>query len=352
MVLSETRLVLAGSYAAADAPGIFLLEFDSTSGALSQRAACAGVASPSFLALHPNGRWLFATSETSQASGAPGGVWALRFDRDAATFEPINAQPSGGDWPCHLAIDPSGRWLLVSNYGSGSVGVLPIGGDGALGPLAHLAQHAGGGPNTARQEGPHAHSATFTPDGQFVIVADLGIDQLVLYRLDADSGALEEHARVAIQPGAGPRHLAFHPNGRYAYVGTELGNTVVVFAYGPAGALHELQTIATLPAGAPESYVADIHVSADGRRLYASNRGHNSIAAYDIGADGRLALAGIAPCGGNWPRNFALAPGGGWLLAANQYSGAVAALPLAEERPIGAAAELLAVPAASFVLFV
>jgi 6-phosphogluconolactonase len=349
---SNPQLVLAGSYGAATAPGIYLLEFDAASGALTQRATFAGIESPSFLALHPNGRWLYSTSETSQANGAPGRVWALHLDRAALAFEAINTQPSGGDWPCHLAIDPTGRWLLVSNYGSGSVGVLPILADGSLGALAHRVQHTGSGPNLQRQEGPHAHSATFTPDGRFAIVADLGLDQLVLYTLDQATGQLGEHSRAQLPPGAGPRHIAFHPSGRLLYVANELGNSVAAYSYQPGGGVLALgQVIDTLPAGAPESYVADIHLAPDGGRLYASNRGHNSLAVYDIGAEGQLVRVAVAPCGGNWPRNFAVAPGGRFVLVANQYSGDLAVLPLDAALPVGPAVAHVAVPTAAFVLF-
>lgn len=350
--MASSNLVLAGSYAAADAPGIYLFEFDNASGALTQIGSFAGIASPSFLALHPNGEWVYAVSETSASGGAPGGVCALRFDRNNASFTLANQQPSGGDWPCHLCIDPTGSWLIVSNYGSGSVGVLPILEDGTLGDMAQLVQHSGSGPNPQRQEGPHAHSATPTPDGQLIAVADLGLDQLALYRLG--NGTLARHSTTAAQPGSGPRHVAFGADGRHLYLAHELNNTVTVYAYdGAAGALTELQTIATLPENAPESYVADIHVSPDGTRLYVSNRGHNSIAAYTIGGDGRLALAAIAPCGGDWPRNFAVAPGGEWLLVANQNSGDIAVLPAREGgNELGAAVGHAAVPGASFVHFI
>ena len=347
--------VLVGSYAAADQPGIYAFAFDPASGTLTPRGSFAGVSSPSFLALHPNGRWLFSVSETSDSSGAGGGVAALEIDLGGAELacRLVNTQPSQGAHPCHLAIDPSGGWLLVSNYSSGSFGALPINSDGSLGPIASFHQHSGTGPNTQRQERAHAHSATFSPDGRFAIVADLGIDQLVVYAFDPASGALTPHGQAQAEPGAGPRHLAFHPSGRTLYAANELGNTVALYDYdAESGALSPRGSLETLPSGAPESYVADIHIAPDGGRLYVSNRGHNSLAAYDVAADGGLTLAAIESCGGDWPRNFALAPGGQFALVANQNSGDIAVLPLGGPGAIGPAVEHAAVPGASFVQFV
>ncbi|MBK9715764.1 MAG: lactonase family protein [Kouleothrix sp.] len=323
------ELLLVGGYAAADRPGIHALDFDQATGALTPRGSLAGVANPSFLVVHPNRRWFYAVGETSQASGAPGSVWACGLERAPLALRAVNQQPSGGDDPCHLLLDAAGGWLIVSNYSSGSVGVLPILPDGSLGELTDLAQHRGSGPNPARQEGPHAHSATLTPDGRFVIVADLGLDQLLVYALDRAAGKLIPHGQAAARPGAGPRHMAFHPGGRRAYVANELDNTVAMYDYDAAsGALRELQALDTLPAGAPESYVADIHIAPSGERLYVSNRGHDSLAVFDVAPDGRLDRAAIRPCGGRWPRNFALAPGGRFALVANQHSDELAALPL------------------------
>jgi 6-phosphogluconolactonase len=355
MTDSTDRLVLVGSYAAADQPGIHAFRFDDATGALAPRGSYAGIANPSFLAVHPSGRWLYAASEMSQSwNGAPGALWALRLERDPWELQPINQRPSGGDAPCHLQLDTSGKWLLASNYSSGTVAVLPILADGALGEIADLIQHHGSGPHPERQEGPHAHSATLAPDDRFAIVADLGMDELLVYSFDSATGKLGAHAHVDTRPGAGPRHVAFHPNGEYVYVANELDNTVSAYHYDAAtGALRERQTVETLPDGAPENTVADIHVAASGRRVYASNRGHNSIAAFDIQPDGRLDRVAIAACGGDWPRNFALAPGGRHMLVANQYSGEVAVLPLSDDASaIGMPVARAAAAQASCVLFV
>jgi 6-phosphogluconolactonase len=354
MIEGTQHTLLVGSYASPEQPGIHLLSFDETSGALSPLGAHAGVANPSFLVVHPNGQWVYAVSETSAGKdGAPGAVWALRLAREPWGLEPISHHDSGGDWPCHLALDATGRWLLVSNYGSGTVGILPIQADGALGEMTALIRHHGHGPHPERQEGPHAHSAAFAPDQRFVIVADLGIDKLLVYAFDASAGKLGAHTHADTRPGAGPRHMAFHPNGRFLYVANELDSTLTLYGYDAgSGALRERQSLETLPPDAPENTVADIHITSAGDRLYVSNRGHNSLAAFDIAADGGLSRAAIRPCGGDWPRNFAIAPGEQFLLVANQNSGDVSVLPiLTGSEALGAPVARVAVPGASCVQF-
>jgi 6-phosphogluconolactonase len=233
------------------------------------------------------------------------------------------------------------------------VGVLPILTDGALGEMTNLVQHHGSGPYVGRQEGPHAHSAIFTPDHLFAIVADLGIDELLVYAFDSQAGHLHMHTRATTRPGAGPRHMVFHPNGRYLYVANELDNTVGVYEYDAArGELHERQVIKTLPPNAPESYVADIHISPAGDRLYVSNRGHESIAIFQIEADGRLPLVAILPCGGRFPRNFALSLDSRFLLVANQHSGELVVLSAQDDTKLfGAIIARAAVSGASCVCF-
>jgi 6-phosphogluconolactonase len=332
-----------------------MFRFNDATGTLTACGSYAGIASPSFLATHPNRRWLYAVSETDQhRDGAPGSVWALRIEREPPILQPLNHRPSGGDWPCHVQLDLSEKWLLVSNYASGTVAVLPILPDGSLGETTDLVQHQGRSTHPQRQEGPHAHSATFVPDNRFAIVADLGMDQLLVYAFDSSAGKLVAHTRTDTRPGAGPRHIAFHPSGQHIYGANELDNTVSVYAYEAAhGVLRERQTIDTLPPGAPENTVADIHVSPSGQRVYVSNRGHDSIAVYDVAADGRLARIAIVSCGGNWPRHFALAPGGRFMLVANQYSDEVSVLPLlAGSEAIGAPVASAAVAQASCVQFV
>jgi 6-phosphogluconolactonase len=347
-------LVVVGSYAAAAQPGIQVFRFDDATGALTACGSFAGVVNPSFLIVHPNRRWLYAVSETSQQDGAPGSVWALRFEYDPVSIQPVNQRPSGGDWPCHLQLDSSGKWLLASNYGSGTIAVLPIQADGSLGEMTDLIQHHGSSAHPQRQAGPHAHSAALTPDGRFAIVADLGMDQLLVYNFDPAAGVLGAHTHIDTRPGAGPRHIAFQPSGRHMYVANELDSTVSVYDYEASnGALFERQSIETTPPGVPENLVADIHLSSSGQRLYVSNRGHNSLAVFDVEAGGRLARVAIRPCGGKWPRNFALAPNGRFVLVANQYSDEVSVLPvLAGSEAIGAPVARAAVTQASCVQFI
>jgi 6-phosphogluconolactonase len=328
--MTSQRVLYVGGYASADQPGVLGCTFDEATAELTRRDSFAGIVNPSYVLVHPNGRWLYAVSEASQQKeGSPGAVWALRCTREPWAMEPINHQESGGDWPCHLEINATGQWLLVSNYGSGTVSVLPVLPDGALGEKTDLIQHIGNGPNPERQEGPHAHSATFTPDQRYVLVADLGMDALLVYAFDASAGRLREHTRISSRSGAGPRFKTFHPNSQYVYVNHELDNTVVVYAYeAQSGMLRELQVVETLPQGVTGSAIAGIQISPQGDRLYVSNRGHDSISIFEIESDGRLARRAIRPCGGRCPRNIAIAPSGRHLLVANQESDEVVVLPV------------------------
>lgn len=338
MLSSDPRLVMVSGYAPTDQPGIQAFSFDATSGSLTPHGALSGIHNPSFLALHPNGRWLYATSETSvSGDGASGGVWAVAVQREPWAARLLNGQDTRGDHPCHLAFDASARWLVVSNYTSGSVAVFPIAADGSLGAMSDFVQHMGHSVNPRRQEGPHAHSATFAPDSPFVIVADLGLDALVVYRLDDERGRLIEVGRGRARPGAGPRHAAFHPNGRVLYVGNELDNTVAAYDFdSQTGALAERQALPSVPPDAPETYIAHIQVAPDDQRVYVSNRGHDSLAEFAIDAEGNLTRLTIAPCGGKWPRNFTVSPDGGWVLVANQHSDEVSVLPLDRDGAPGA----------------
>jgi 6-phosphogluconolactonase len=330
MSSSTRHSLFVGGYAAVEHPGIHAFEFDAVSGALTPHGSFTGVANPSFLLIHPNGRWLYAVSETGlEDSGRHGAVWAFQIDRQSLALQPINHQSTRGDWPCHLEIDASGRWVFASNYGTGDIAIFPILGDGRIGEMKEFVQHFGHGPNPARQQGPHAHSATVTPDNRLVIFADLGIDQLVIYAFDAKTGKLTPHGATQTGPGAGPRHLAFDQGGQRLYVANELDSTVTVYEYDAVnGSLGALQTLGTLPPEPPENIVADIHVSSSGQRVYVSNRGHDSVAVYGVEEDGLLTRLAIPSCGGKWPRNFTLAPGGNFLLAANERSNEISVLPI------------------------
>lgn len=321
MINDNKHLLLVGSYAPKDKPGIYAFTFDSATGEMVSQGAFTGITNPSFLTVHPNNKWLYAVSETGQDSdGIEGSVWSFSIQHEPMKLQPINQHSTNGDWPCHVQIDVSGRWLIASNYGTGNAALFPILSNGALGEMKAFVQHEGYGPNISRQEGPHAHSATFTPDNRYVIVADLGIDQLVIYKFDADNGALLRHGETQTLPGAGPRHLAFHPNGQHVLVANELDSSVSVYAYDARpGTLHAEQTISTLPSDAPENTAADIHFLPSGQHVYVSNRGHDSLAIFAVDEDPeRLTAVTYQATYGKTPRNFAIDPSGAFLLTANQ----------------------------------
>jgi 6-phosphogluconolactonase len=353
--MTNQSLILASGYSTAEQPGIQAFLFDESTGKLEGCGSYTGVNTPSFLVVHPNKHWMYAVSETGVSShGASGEVWAFQLQNEPFLLRLIDHQTSRGDWPCHLQFDRTGNWLMTTNYGSGNAALYPIHAEGSLGEITGFVQHEGKGPNTERQEGPHAHSSIFTPDNRFAIIADLGIDQLVIYEFDEMAGKLLQHATVKSQPGAGPRHLVFHPNGKWFYAANELASTVTFYEYDDAnGTLLEKQTLPTIPPDSPENIVADIHISSDGKRLYVSNRGHNSIAAFDIGDDGSLSLVSIPSCGGNWPRNFAISPNGRFMLVANQYSNEIGVLPILDgKEALGTPVSRIAMNGVSCIQFV
>jgi 6-phosphogluconolactonase len=287
------------------------------------------VKNPSFLAIHPGTKFLYAVSEVSDAGGKPtGAVAAFAIDPKSGKLKLLNQQSSQGAGPCHLNVDRAGKNVLVANYGGGSCAVLPIGADGKLGEATAAIQHKGKSVNPQRQEGPHAHSINLDSANRFAFVADLGLDEVLVYRFDSTKGSLTPNDPPAgkVAPGAGPRHFAFHPAGKYAYVINEMASTVTAFAYDPErGTLQELQSITTLPAGfSGNTSTAEVVVHPSGRFLYGSNRGHDSLAIFKIDeATGKLTAAGHQLTGGKTPRNFAIDPSGKWLLAENQGSGTI-----------------------------
>ena len=311
------------------AEGISVFRMDPAAGALAHEQTVAGVENPSFLALHPTQRFLYAVSEMSDAERRSGGsVVAFAIDLATGHLTILNRQPSGGAGPCHVSVDPAGRYALVANYGSGHVAALPIQHDGRLGAPTDVVEHTGRGPIPRRQEGPHAHFIATAPAGTFVLATDLGIDRVMVYRLDAAAGKLVPNDLPFAQErsGAGPRHLAFHPSARFVYVLNEIDSTLSAFAYDAArGALRIVQTASTLPADftGPNS-TAQVVVHPTGRFAYASNRGHDSIVIFAIDQDtGRLTYVGHEPTRGRTPRNFNVDPTGTFLLAANQNSNTI-----------------------------
>jgi 6-phosphogluconolactonase len=332
---STIDLAFIGSYAPADRPGIHAMQVTG-SGDLRLLASWAGVQNPSFVRLDPSGGNLYVVSETGVAAdGIAGTVHAFRIERgaDSTDLVAINSQDSGGDHPCHIGIDADRARLAVSNYGSGTVSVFPIRPDGGLGEVGSLARHSGTGPHPDRQEGPHCHSSCFSPDGRFLVVADLGIDRLMVYRVDGTAIALAHEVSTAA--GAGPRHVSFHPDGRHLLVVNELDNTVSLFGYrSDDGGVSLLQTLSTLPDGVMENTAADIHLSPTGRHVYVSNRGHDSLAVYGFDPVKGMTLTAIRSCGGRRPRGFALTQDG-HVLVANRSSDEVVSLPLRDASDVG-----------------
>jgi 6-phosphogluconolactonase len=326
--------VYLGTYTGEGSRGIYRSELDLETGTLAPPQLAGEIDNPSFLAIHPNGRFLYAVGEVSNFGGKrAGAVSAFAIDPASGKLTLLNQQSSEGSGPCHLSIPAAGTTALVANYGGGSVAALPIGADGKLGAAGSSVQHVGSSVNKSRQAGPHAHSINPSPDGRYALAADLGLDQVLVYRLDAAKATLAPHTppHAPVTPGGGPRHLTFHPTGRFVYVNNEMLSSVTAFAYDPERAtLKELQTLSTLPDGfGGNNSTAETQVTPDGRWVLVSNRGHDSIAVFAVdAATGRLTARGHASSGGKTPRNFGVDPTGRYVVAANQGSGTVVVLRL------------------------
>jgi 6-phosphogluconolactonase len=317
------QIVYVGTYTRPPSRGIYAWRFETASGKLTPLGLAAETSNPSFLAVHPNQRFLYAANEDRT-----GAISAFAIDPANGRLKLLNQVPSRGSGPCHVAVDPGGKWLFAANYGSGSVAAFPVREDGALGEATGFVQHAGSSVNAQRQSGPHAHSANLSPDGRWLLVADLGLDQILSYRVDAVKGALSpgDPPFTKIAPGSGPRHMAFGRDGRFAYAINEILSTVTVFRYHSArGSLEELQTASVTPEGySGTKSSAEIAVHPGGKFLYASNRGDSTIAVFRIDADkGTLTLVERVSTQGKTPRTFAIDPTGAFLFAANQDSGNV-----------------------------
>lgn len=315
--------VFFGTYTGGPGQGIFRSLFDPATGQLSPPELAGEARNASFLAVHPNGQFLYAVSEIDQLDGQrTGGVTAFSLNPRDGSLKLLNQQPSGGAGPCHLTVDRTGKFVLVANYGGGSASVLPIGADGQLKPPSDTVQHTGRSVNPQRQTAPHAHSVNLDAGNRFACVADLGLDQLLVYRLDAEHGKLVPHNPpfYATAPGAGPRHFTFHPDGQRAFVINELASTIDVLDFNPAeGKFTRKQTVSTLPADFKgNNTTAEVRVHPNGQFVYGSNRGHNSIAAFALDGTGHLKLIGHGQGGIKTPRNFNIDPTGQFLLVGSQ----------------------------------
>jgi 6-phosphogluconolactonase len=327
--VQASRLVFIGTYTDATTKGIYAFRFDDRTGALSPVGLVAETPSPSFLAMSSSGRFLFAVNEIGTFKGEKSGsVTSFAVDRATGKLTETSVQPTRGAAPCHLALDRTERFLAVANYNGGNFALLPVEADGKLGPPKVVVAGEGSGPNRQRQEGPHGHSVVFDAQNAFLIGSDLGIDRLLVYRFNPAAGTLtpNDPASASLPPGSGPRHFAFHPNGKYAFSINELMSTMTSFSWdAKSGRLVTIGSVSTLPADFHgESTTAEIVVHPNGRFVYGSNRGHDSIAVFGINDDGTLKLVQHAPTRGETPRNFAIDPTGRWLIAANQKSGTLA----------------------------
>jgi 6-phosphogluconolactonase len=319
-------MLYVGTYTTGRSEGIYLYRLNLSSGELKHVATTKGVVNPSFLALAPSRRYLYAVNEVGDFAGKKSGaVSAFAVDQRTGELRLLNQQPSLGADPCYVDVDAGGRFVLVANYTGGNVTVFPVQSDGSLGEPIDMKQARGSSVNRERQEGPHAHCIVLDPTNRFAYSCDLGTDRIMIFRFDSRNGKLlpAEPAWVQVKPGAGPRHLAFHPNGKYLFVLSEMHSTVTAFTRDQQqGSLKALQTISTLPQdfkGTNSS--ADIHLSPDGRFLYCSNRGHDSIGIFAIDpGNGAFKPVGHESTRGQTPRNFAIDPAGEFLLVANQKS--------------------------------
>src|SRR5580658_2056604 len=323
---SKTYLLFAGTYTGKESKGIYAYRFDAASSALTPLGLAAETTNPSFLAIDPTGRFLYAVNEVTTYKGASAGaVTAFAINRETGKLEFLNQVASRGADPCYVAFDKTGEFALVANYTGGSIAVFPVEPNGHIGESSAFVQHAGSSVRKDRQQGPHAHWIETTPNNRFAIAADLGLDELLVYHFNEATGALAANTPpyAKLDPGAGPRHLAFHPNGKFAYVVNELQSTITTFSYGESvGTLQKLDTVSTLPKNfSGENATAEIKVHPNGRFLFASNRGDDSIVVFDIDTHtDALTLLGRFPTRGKTPRNFEIDPTGQFLLVANQAS--------------------------------
>ncbi len=327
----QKLIVYLGTYTGGGSDGIYRSELDLAGGKLSEPALAGKIENPSFLAIHPSKKFLYAVGEVGNFGGKKAGaVSAFAIDAASGNLALLNQQSSEGAGPCHISIDKTGKAALVANYGGGSVASLPIAEDGKLGPAASAVQHAGSGANPQRQAGPHAHSINLDAANRFAFACDLGLDKVLVYRFDPATAKIvpNDPPHASTPPGGGPRHFAFHPSGKYAYVNNEITSSVTAFAYdAEKGTLKEIHTLSTLPGEVRGNSTAETQCSPDGKWVFVSNRGHDSIAVFAVDqATGKLTAAGHSPTQGKTPRNFGVDPTGTYVVAANQNTGNVVVL--------------------------
>jgi 6-phosphogluconolactonase len=318
-VFAAEPVVFVSAFVSGEKAGIHAFGFDTEKGTLKPLKRARGMQSPFFIAISPDKRFLYSIDEFG---GKDNYVAAFAIEGRGGDLRPLNRQNTRGTASCFVEVDPTGKTLLVANYSSGNVSSFPVKSDGSLGEAASFFQHSGSSADPERQKGPNAHCFVVSPDGKHALACDLGIDKVMIYTLAAATAKLAPNNAqpfAKLTPGSGPRHLTFHPNGKLVYVINELANTITVFDWNTAdGTLKEKQTIATLPKDfTGKSYTADLKITPDGKHLYGTNRGHDSLASYRIAADGTLTLLTIQSSGGKGPQNLLITPDGRWLLCAN-----------------------------------
>jgi 6-phosphogluconolactonase len=336
MAANTSSLVYIGTYTGGKSKGIYSAHFDSAAGTLSQPELAIEAKNPSFLCLHPNGKFLYSVGEVDSFDGKKSGAVSAYRIEPGGKLSLLNEQASEGTGPCHLALDKSGRCLLVANYGSGSIAALPVGEDGKLGGARAKVQHAGSSVNKSRQAGPHAHFITTDPQDRFALTCDLGLDKVLVYKFDSAkcSLAANDPPSASVRPGEGPRHLVFHPTLKWVYVINEMGSSITALDYdSKRGLMKEIQMVSTIPSGnTNHNSGAEIQMHPSGKFLYGSNRGDNSIAAFAIDQKtGKLKPIGHQGTEGKTPRHFALDPSGKWLIVENQDSDNVVVLRIDEK---------------------
>ncbi len=351
---ADEPVVFISAFAGGEQSGIHAFTFDPRTGGLTELHRTTDVQHPFFLAVSPDQRYLYSIHAETFGGKEPEQVAAYAIEGRSGRLTLLNRQSTRGTASCYLEVDATGKTVLVANYSTGNVAALPVRADGSLGEAASFFQHAGSSVDPARQKGPYAHCFVVSPDNRFALAADLGLDQILSYRLDAATAGLtpNEPPFAKTPAGAGPRHLTFHPNGRHVYVINELQNSVTLFDYArESGALTERQTIPTLPADfTGTSYCADVKLTPNGRFLYGTNRGHDSIAVYAVADDGKLSLVANEPSLGKGPQNLLVTPDGAWLLCANMPGHNVAVFRVdPESGRLTAAGEPVSLPSPSCI---
>ncbi len=327
--MSKNNVMYIGSYGDLGEATVHVAAIDQASGRVDVIQAYTGVQSASYLSRNSNGKILYAVQEVEETNGEPGGsVVAIAIDEESGLLQEIRGTAlTGGAHPCYIHTLTDGSAVFVANYTGGNSAMLPLDSEGLFAGATAVIEHGTGSMvDPERQEAAHAHFVTAMPGTNFVCAVDLGMDAIIISRLDMNNKSIEKHNIVAMEPGSGPRHLVFHPKLPIAYVANELSSSITVLEVNQAaGSLQPVATVSSIPADYKEyNDAADIHISADGRFLYSSNRGHNSIAVYEVNqSTGSITPIQHISCGGELPRNFTLTPDGNYLLAANQKSGTI-----------------------------